>query len=97
MPHYDTSSLHEFLSHTPEKGLRKMLIDGQSLTELHFNLLLKVVRATSAEAFQDHFTNGDFPRIRFSPAEERLKERFWNSCAATLSERGLLSAVAKVA
>jgi hypothetical protein len=95
MPLYDTDSLHEFLSHTPEGGLRKMLIDGQSLTEVHFNLLLKIVRATSVDAFHTHFTNADYPRIRMSPAEDKIKERFWANCVATLSDRGLLQAIAR--
>ena len=94
MAHYDTDSLHDFLTTTPERGLRKMLIDGQSLTEVHFNLLLKVVRATSVETFGAHFEKGDFPRIRMTPAEDKIKERFWANCVATLSERGLLEAVA---
>lgn len=90
MSQYDTQSLHDFLFHTPESGLRKMLIDRKNMTDVHCNLLLKIVKATNADAFGAHFEKQDFPRVRMSPAEEKIKEKFWNDCVATLKERGLL-------
>jgi hypothetical protein len=41
----------------------------------------------------------EFPRIRMSPAEMKLKEKFWDQCFVVLKERGILqpAAPAKVA
>ena len=90
MSQYDTQSLHDFLFHTPESGLRKMLIDRKTMTDVHCNLLLKIVKATNAETFGAHFDKQDFPKLRMGPAEEKIKEKFWSDCVATLKERGLL-------
>lgn len=90
MSQYDTQSLHDFLFHTPESGLRKMLIDKKNMTDVHCNLLLKIVKSCNAEQFGAHFDKQDFPRVRMSPAEEKIKEKFWNDCVATLKERGVL-------
>lgn len=90
MPQYDSESLYDFLVNTPESGLRKMLIDRVSMTDVHFNLLLKIVRAGDAQALGLHLEKKDFPRLRTSPAEEKIKEKFWDACVATLLERGLL-------
>ena len=90
MSQYDTYSLHDFLFHTPESGLRKMLIDRKNMTDVHCNLLFKIVKSCTPEQFAEHFEKKDFPRIRMSPAEDKLKEKFWDDCVATLSERGIL-------
>jgi len=90
MSQYDTNGLYDFLTQTPESGLRKMLIDKKNLTDVHCNLLIKVVRSCSMEQFGEHFEKKDFPKIRMSPAEMKLKEKFWDVCMATLQERGLL-------
>ena len=90
MSQYDTQSLHDFLLHTPEGDVRKMLNDQKNMTDVHCNLLLKIVRATKADVFGTHFEKQDFPRVRMSPAEEKIKEKFWNNCVATLTDRGLL-------
>ena len=90
MSQYDTQSLHDFLSHTPEGGLRKMLVDKKNITDVHFNLLLKVVRAGTAEQFGEMMEKKDFPRIRMSPAEMKLKEKFWDECMVVFKERGIL-------
>jgi hypothetical protein len=90
MSQYDTQSLYEFLAHTPESGLRKMLIDKKSMTDVHCNLLLKIVKSCSPEKFGEHFEKKDFPKVRFSPAEDKIKEKFWDSCTSVLLERGLL-------
>lgn len=90
MSQYDTQSLHDFLFHTPESALRKMLNDRKNMTDVHCNLLLKIVKSTNAEQFGMHFEKQDFPRVRMSPAEEKIKEKFWNDCVATLLDRGIL-------
>lgn len=90
MSQYDTNSLHEFLIHTPEAGLRKMLVDRNKLTDVHFNLLIKVARGCNAEQFAEHFEKQDLPKLRLGPAETKIKEKFWNDCVSLLLERGLL-------
>lgn len=90
MSQYDTNSLYEFLLHTPEGGLRKMLVDKNKMTDVHFNLLLKVVRGCQAEQFSEHFNKQDFPKVRFGPAETKIKEKFWADCTAVLLDRGIL-------
>lgn len=90
MSQYDTQGLYDFLFNTPESGLRKMLIDKKNMTDVHCNLLLKIVRAVNAEQFGMLYEKKDFPRIRMSPAEMKLKEKFWDDCTACLLERGIL-------
>jgi hypothetical protein len=95
---YDMHSLHDFLFHTPESGLRKMLIDRKNITDVHCNLLFKIVKSTSPDQFAEHFEKKDFPKLRFGPAEMKIKEKFWDDCVATLLERGILQpAVQKAA
>ncbi|MFP5520246.1 MAG: hypothetical protein ACLGGX_10100 [Bdellovibrionia bacterium] len=88
---YDVNSLYQFLIQTPEQGLRKMLVDNKPFSEVHFNLLMKVVRSCDESKFVSHFEAGDFPKVKFSPAEIKLREGFWNDCVKTLDSRGLLS------
>lgn len=90
MSSYDTISLHDFLAHTPESALRKILIDRKNITDVHCNLLFKIVRGCTAEQFGEHFEKKDFPRIRMGPAEDKIKEKFWDSCIVVLKERGIL-------
>lgn len=98
MSQYDTQGLYEFLLHTPEGGLRKMLVDRNKVTDVHFNLLIKIVRACSLEQFAEHFGKQDFPKIRLGPAESKIKEKFWGDCTTLLIERGILQpATAKAA
>ena len=87
---YDMHSLHDFLFHTPESGLRKMLIDRNRMTDVHCNLLFKVVKSCSADQFAEHFDKKDFPKLRFGPAEAKIKEKFWDDCVSVLLERGIL-------
>lgn len=91
MSQYDTAGLYQFLTQTPEKGLRQMMIDGKHFSEIHFNILLKVVRACDEGTFGNHVDKGDFPKMRFNDKEEKLKEKFWKECMACLSQRGLLN------
>lgn len=91
MAQYDTSLLFNFLRETPEKGLRQILIDQKTFTDIHFQLLMKVVRGCDASAFDEHFVSQSYPRIKFSPAEEKIKEKFWKDCENCCSQRGLIS------
>ena len=90
MSQFDTDGLRDFLLHTPEGGLRKMLVDKKNMTDVHCNLLLKIVRSCPAEQFAEFIAKKDFPKIRMSPAESKIKEQFWDQCLATLKERGIL-------
>lgn len=91
MSQYDLKSLYEFLAHTPEQGLRKILVDNKPMGDAHFSLLLKVVRAGGETEFSEHFEKQDFPKVKFSPGETKIKEKFWGDCVTTLKARGLLS------
>lgn len=90
MSKYDIESLHQFLTMTPEKGLRSMLVDSQ-FTEPHFNTLMKIVRASNVNQFEELFDKKDFPKIKFSDKESKIKPKFWQDCENCLSARGLLS------
>lgn len=90
MSQYDILGLHDFLVHTPEKGVRQMIIDRTRITDSHCNLLLKIAKNCSAEEFSIHFENQSFPKIRLTPAEGKIKEKFWNDCLGILLERGIL-------
>ena len=97
MSQYDIQSLHEFLLHTPEQGLRKMLVDGKPITEVHFSLLMKVTTACKLEEFSGHLEKEDFPKIKFGPAEQKIKDKFWKDCVAGFNARGLLTPATKAA
>lgn len=97
MSQYDFPGLHEFLTQTPEQGLRKMLVDNKPFTEAHFNLLMKVVRACDPATFDQHADKADFPKIKMGPAETKVKESFWKDCEACLKSRGLLNPAVKTA
>ncbi len=88
---YDVPNLYNFLLHTPESGLRKMLVDNKPMTEPHFNLMLKVVRACNEAQFTEHFEKQDFPKIKMGPADQKIKEKFWADCMTTWNNRGLLT------
>jgi hypothetical protein len=91
MSTYDTKALYEFISGTPEQGLRKMLVDGKPMTDVHFQLLLKVVRSVDEVTFSSHFEKTDFPKIKMGPAEQKIRDKFWGDCVQTFKARGLLS------
>jgi hypothetical protein len=93
---YDASLVYQFLTHTPESGLRKMLID-KSFTDVHFNMLMKVIRNSNEVQFCDHFYNSTFPKAKFNANEINLKEKFWVDCVNCLNSHGLLSPAQKVA
>lgn len=89
---YDGAALYQFLTQTPESGLRKLLIEG-AFTQNHFNLLMKLVRQTNEEAFAKHFSALDFPKLKYNATEINLKEKFWNDCIKVCNQRGLLSEI----
>ncbi len=103
MSAYDYPSLFDFLLHTPEKGLRKMLVDPKqapkNMTDVHFQLLIKIIRSGPVEDFAKYFQDNSFPKVKYSPAEQKIKEQFWADCEFVLKSRGLLTAptVTKVA
>ncbi|MFN7904974.1 MAG: hypothetical protein ACK5P5_07295 [Pseudobdellovibrionaceae bacterium] len=88
---FDMSALHDFLTQTPEQGLRKMLIDNKTFTDVHFNMLIKMVRGCNREQFSVHCEKNDFPKIKFSANEIKLKETFWANSIKVCDSRGLLS------
>ena len=87
---YDANMLYQFITQTPESALRKMLVD-KSFTELHFTMLMKIVRNGDEKKFCDHFHNSTFPKAKFNANEINAKENFWNDCAKAFDSRGLLS------
>lgn len=97
MSQYDVNAIYDFLINTPEGGLRKMLVDNKPLTEGHFNLLMKVVRACNAEQFKTHFEAKDFPKVKMNPNDLKLRDKFWDECVTTWKARGLLAPAVKAA
>jgi len=91
MSQYDIPGLFQFLHTTPEKGLRKMLVDPKTFGDVHFGLLMKVVRGCAEGDFVTHYEKADFPKMRFGPAEEKLREKFWKDCETCFLQRGILS------
>jgi hypothetical protein len=92
MSQYDLDSLFDFLLHTPEQGLRKVLVDGKPMSEVHLNLLLKVVRSCKQPSeFSDYFDKQEFPKLKYGPAEQKIKEQFWKDCIQSFTVRGLLN------
>lgn len=94
MNQFDLPGLFEFLTQTPEQGLRKMLVDGKPMSDVHFSLLIKILRTTSVEDFSKHCEAGDLPKLKMSPGEIKIKEKFWKDCFQTFSSRGILNPAA---
>lgn len=88
---YDVPNLYNFLTHTPEAGLRKMLVDNKPFTEAHFNLMMKVVRGCNETQFTEHFEKQDFPKVKMNANDMKLKEKFWADAMTTWNNRGLLT------
>ena len=94
---YDSASVYNFLAHTPEGGLRKMLVDPKGFSEAHFVLMMKIIRACNESQFCEHFGKSDFPKIKMGPNDMKLKDKFWNELINVLKVRGLLSPAQKSA
>lgn len=97
MSQYDPNEMHDFLSMTPEKGLRQIMVDNKSFTNDHFSMMLKVVRNGNKETFCEHYTKNDFPKIKFSPNETKIKESFWATLTTCLSQKGIIQPMVKAA
>ena len=67
-----------------------MLVDPKSFSDAHFNTMLKVVRAGDVKVFCDHFEKKDFPKVKFGPAETKVKEKFWNDLISATLAKGIL-------
>lgn len=68
-----------------------MFVDGKPMTDAHFSLLLKVVRAGHEPEFCGFAEKKDFPKLKFSPGETKIKEKFWDDCFTTFKSRGILN------
>lgn len=96
-PSADTiKGIYEFLKHTPEGSVRKMLCTGD-LTDAHFRLLMKLVKGGPDTDFVDAFTKKDMGKLRLNPKESPLRDRFWDIVRARLSATGLLPTGGKAA
>ena len=95
MSQYDLYGLYEFLQQTPEPGLRKMLVDNKPMSDVHFNLLMKVIRNVNVDAFVGHVEKNDFPKMKLGPAEQKIKDKFWSDCFQTFQNRGILNPAGK--
>jgi len=93
----DYASLYQFLINTPEGGLRKMFVDPKSFTDVHFSLLMKVVRAGDEKHFIQFIEKGEFPKVKYNPNEIKLKDNFWADAQKVFQSRGLLGPAQKVA
>ncbi|MEQ1878614.1 MAG: hypothetical protein ABL958_18370 [Bdellovibrionia bacterium] len=87
----DLASVYGFLQHTNQGNLKKMLCDGR-FTDVHLNLLIKVIRNCTEAQFCEMAEKCDFPKMKMSNNESAIRERFWKDCMDTLQSRGLLSA-----
>jgi hypothetical protein len=96
MSQYDVKGLYQFLAHTPEQGLRKMLVDNKPMTDTHFAMLMKVTRASDESRFCEHFEKSDFPKVKYGPAELKLKDKFWQDCTVTFKNRGILQPTTEI-
>lgn len=94
---YDLPGLFQFLTQTPEQGLRKMLVDGKPMTDVHFSMMLKILRAGGESDFCGYADQKSFPKIKFSPNELKLKDKFWDDCFVTFQSRGVLNPAATTA
>ncbi len=88
--------IYEFIKHTPEGSLRKMLCTGE-MTDAHFRLLLKLVKGGSDTDFIDAFNKSDMGKLRLNPKESPLRDRFWAIVRGRLAATGLLPTGGKAA
>jgi len=87
---YDANMVYQFLTQTPESALKKMLVDNTFL-DLHFTMLMKIVRSSDEGKFCDYFYNSTYPKTKFNAKEITAKENFWPDCIKALDSHGLLS------
>lgn len=92
----ELKSLHQFIRHTGEGNLKKMMTGGR-MTDVHTGLLIKVARACNEDEFATHFEAGTFPRLKFTVNESAMKESCYGVFAEACAKLGLMTAPAKVA
>jgi hypothetical protein len=86
----DIAGACTYLKSSPEGVLRKMLVGGD-VTEMHFKILIKLAKSSSAEEFTTAFEAENFGKIRLKTEELALREKFWPICKKKLQQMGLLS------
>jgi len=91
MSQWDLPGLYQFLISTPEQGLRKMFVDNKPMSDAHFNLLMKIVRACDESSFCRHVEGGDWPKVKFTANDLKIRESFWRDCFKTFESRGILN------
>lgn len=87
----DISGVYNYLLHTPEGPLRKMLVDDK-MTDTHIRLLAKLAKGAPESEFTNCFQSENFGSLRLSGAENKIREHFWTVCKNRLSALGLLIA-----
>lgn len=92
----DLMSVYDFCKQTPEGSLKKMMISGK-MTEAHFRIFLKIVRAVPGAEFVQIANSGTIPKIKLNAQEMALKETLWGVCLSKCEELGLLSKMAAAA
>lgn len=85
----EINGVHEYLLHTPEGPLKKMLV-GPKFTENHLRMALKVARGCSAEEFATHWEAGTLPKMKWGNSELPLREGFWNEFGIVCAGMGLV-------
>lgn len=89
-------SIYTFMKSTGEGNLKKMLVSGK-FTELHFKVLMKIVRSCKDTEFADHWINNTFPRLKLAGPEIAVKEALWGLSVDAFVTVGLLNKTAKAA
>ncbi|MCC6278693.1 MAG: hypothetical protein IT289_12325 [Oligoflexia bacterium] len=86
----DLSTVYEFIKQTGENNIKKMMTGGK-MSPVHVGLLLKIVRACNLEEFTKHCEGSSFPKIKYKPEEDKIKEAFWGIASETFVSLGLVS------
>src|SRR4051812_27320786 len=82
-------TVYDFIKSTGEGNIRKMMA-GPKMTPAHIGLLMRLVRSCKAEEFVKYFEAGSFPKIKFSSAEDAIKEGFWGTAWNSFAQLGLV-------
>lgn len=85
----DLNSVYGFLRSTGEGNLKKMLVGGK-MTDMHFRMLIKIVRGCSEDDFIKCLEQASFPKVKFNGPEMEAKETFWPIALQSLGNVGLL-------
>jgi hypothetical protein len=87
----DLVSVYGFLQHTNQGNLKRILVDGK-FTDVHFNLLMKIVKNCTEPQFIELIGKGEFPRVKMSSGETAIRENFWKQALEQFQSRGLVNA-----